>query len=229
MATQLDLQEQEQLDALKSFWSRRGNLLTGLLIAALAVFAAWNGWHYWQHDQAAKAAVLFDELDRSVQAADADKAGRVFTDMKERYPRTVATQQAALLTAKAQFDKGQTDAAVTSLQWLSQHGTEAELRVIAQLRLAGLHAQAERYDEALKTLDDAAAAGAVGFEGLVADRRGDVLVMQGKKPEAAAAYQVAYRALGEKVDYRRLVEAKLMALGAALPAPPAAPASGAAS
>jgi hypothetical protein len=33
MATQLDLQEQEQLDALKAFWKQYGNLITWTLIA----------------------------------------------------------------------------------------------------------------------------------------------------------------------------------------------------
>jgi predicted negative regulator of RcsB-dependent stress response len=47
----------------------------------------------------------------------------------------------------------------------------------------------------------------------VADRRGDVLMAQGKKDEARAAYQAAYKAMDEKLDYRRLVEAKLTALG----------------
>ena len=40
MATPLDLQEQEQLDALKSFWKQYGNLITWALVAALAVYLA---------------------------------------------------------------------------------------------------------------------------------------------------------------------------------------------
>ena len=39
MATQLDLEEQEQLDQLKAFWKQYGNLITWVLIAALAAFA----------------------------------------------------------------------------------------------------------------------------------------------------------------------------------------------
>jgi predicted negative regulator of RcsB-dependent stress response len=211
MATQLDLQEQEQLDALKSLWNKQGNLITWLLILVLGGFAAWNGWQYWQRDQGVKAGAMYDELERAAQAADADKAGRIFNDLKERFPRTAATQQAALLAAKTQFDKGQLDAAQASLQWLAQNGNDDELRTVSHLRLAALHAQAKRFDEAMKALD---AATAPGFEGLVADRRGDVLVLQGKKPEAVAAYQAAYKAMGEKLDYRRLVDAKLTALGA---------------
>jgi predicted negative regulator of RcsB-dependent stress response len=37
MATQLDLQEQEQLDALKAFWKQYGNLITWVLILVLGL------------------------------------------------------------------------------------------------------------------------------------------------------------------------------------------------
>ena len=211
MATQLDLQEREQLDALKAFWNKQGNLVTAVLVLVLGAFAAWNGWQYWQREQAVKAGAMVEELERAATAADADKAGRVFNDLKERFPRTAFAQQAALLTAKTLFDKGQLDAAQASLQWLAQNGSDDELRTVAQLRLAALHVQAKRYDDALKALDGASAA---GFEGLAADRRGDVLSLQGKQSEAVAAYQVAYKTLSEKLDYRRLVDAKLTALGA---------------
>jgi predicted negative regulator of RcsB-dependent stress response len=222
MATQLDLQEQEQLDALKAFWTKYGNLVTWTLILVLGAFAAWNGWQYWQRDQAFKAGAMFDELERAVQAGDADKAGRVFADLKERFPATAYAQQGGLLAAKVQFDKGQADKAQGSLSWVADKASDDEMRSAARLRLAALQSDAKKYDEALKTLD---AATAPGFEALVADRRGDVLMAQGKPAEARAAYQSAYKAMGEKLDYRRLIEAKLTALGAA---PDAAAAPGAA-
>ena len=100
------------------------------------------------------------------------------------------------------------------------HAVEEEMRTVARLRLAALQAEAKQYDEALQTLS---AATTPGFEGLVQDRRGDILLAQGKTDEARTAYQAAYQAIGERVDYRRLVEAKLTALGAA----PAASAAGA--
>ena len=49
----------------------------------------------------------------------------------------------------------------------------------------------------------------------MADRRGDVLLAQGKAAEARAAYQVAWKAMDDKLEYRRLIDAKLTALGAA--------------
>ncbi|MFN5155002.1 MAG: tetratricopeptide repeat protein, partial [Betaproteobacteria bacterium] len=46
------------------------------------------------------------------------------------------------------------------------------------------------------------------------DRQGDVLVLQGKSADAVTAYQRAHAAMGDRVDYRRFVEAKLAAAGA---------------
>ncbi|OGA98519.1 MAG: hypothetical protein A3E25_14755 [Burkholderiales bacterium RIFCSPHIGHO2_12_FULL_69_20] len=224
MANTLDLQEQEQLDELKAFWKQWGNLITWVLTACLLAFASWNAWGWYQRDQATKAAAMFDELDRAAVAGDADKAGRVFNDMKERFARTALTQQGGLMAARLQYDKGQADAAKASLAWLADNAVEDEYRTIARLRLAGVLLDAKDYDGALKALD---AAQAKEFAGLVADRRGDVLLAQGKKDDARAAYQAAYKALDDKVDYRRLIEAKLTAL-AAPPAPAAAAASGAA-
>lgn len=224
MATQLDLQEQEQLDALKAFWSKYGNLATWTLVAVLGVFAAWNGWQYWQREQGFKAGGMYEELERAAVAGDVDKTTRVLGDLKAQYGATAYAQQGALLAAKVQLDKGQLDAAKATLAWVADSGADDEVRAVARLRLAAVLAEAKQFDEALKALDGVTAP---GFEALLADRRGDLLSLQGKKPEAVAAYQVAYKALEAKADYRRLVDAKLTALGAP-PEPVADAASGAA-
>lgn len=228
MATHLDLEEQEQLDQLKGFWKRYGNGITWLLIALLAAYAAWNGWNWWQRDQAVKAGAMYDELDKAAQAGDADRAGRVFDDMKDRYPRTAFTEQGGLLAARLQFDKGRPDAALQTLAWVGANAVEAEYRTVARLRAAGVLLDQKKHDEALKQLDEAGksldATDATGFEALLADRRGDVLAAQGKRDDAKAAYRKAWDRMDPKVDYRRLVEAKLTVLGAA----PAAASSAAA-
>ena len=222
MATHLDLEEQEQLDQLKAFWKHYGNLVTWLLIAALAAYAAWNGWNWWQREQSAKAGAMYDELDKAAQAGDADKAGRVFADLRERFPRTAYAEQGAMLAAKLQFDKGQAENACATLTWVSENALETEYQTIARLRLAGLLLDQKKYDEALKQLD---AATAKEFEALVADRRGDILIAQGKPGEAKAAYAKAWKTMDAMVEYRRLIEAKLTALGAA-PDVPIAPVPG---
>jgi predicted negative regulator of RcsB-dependent stress response len=222
MASHLDLQEQEQLDDLKAFWKQYGNLVTWVLVLALGGYAAWNGWNYYLRDQGAKAGSLYDEIDRAAEALDNERAMRIFADMKERYPRAVFTQQAGLVAARVAAEKGQYDAARDSLAWVAQSGGESEYRAIARLRLAGLLLDQKKYDEALKQLDGIDGA---EFAALAEDRRGDILLAQGKGEEAKAAYQKAWAAMEPKLDYRRIVEAKLNVLGVA---PAATGASGAA-
>lgn len=212
MATHLDLEEQEQLAQLKHFWSQYGNLITWLLILVLGAFAAWNGWQWWQREQSAKAGALYDALDRAAQAKDAALAARAFADLKDRYGGTAYAEQGGLLAAKVEFEQGKVDEARASLAWVADNAREAEYRTIARLRLAALLLGQKQYDEALKQLE---LADAKSFAALVADRRGDVLAAQGKKDDARAAYRQAFAAMDPSVAYRRLIDAKLVALGAA--------------
>ena len=222
MATHLDLEEQEQLDQLKAFWKRWGNLVTLILIAALGTVAAWNGWQWYQRDQAVKASSMYDELELAATSNDADRAALVFNDLKTRYPRTAYTQQAGLLAAKVQFDKGQLDAANTTLTWVAESASETDYRIIARLRLAGILLEQKKLDEAAKQLDEAEKGASPEFLALVSDRRGDVLLAQNKPELAVAAYRKAWDLMDTKLEYRRLIDAKLTALAAPPEAPKAA-------
>ena len=137
---------------------------------------------------------------------------KVWADLQARYPSTSFAEQGGMLAAKVQLDKGQADAARAALEWVAANAKEDEYRALARLRLAGVHLEAKRYDDALKLVtNDVPEA----FAALAADRRGDILQAQAKTADAVAAYQQAWKALSKDVDYRRLVEAKLVALGAA--------------
>ncbi len=210
MASHLDLEEQEQLDQLKAFWKRWGNLITWLITAALAAFAAWQGWNWYQRDQAAQASAMYDEFDRAVSAQDLDKATAAAGDLKARFASTGFAAQAGLQVARLQLDKGKADDAKQSLTWVAEQGSESAYRDLARLRLAGLQLDAKAYDDALKTLD---AIKSTEFSALVADRRGDALLLQDKRDAAKAEYQKALAGLEKTQDYRRIIEAKLATLG----------------
>ncbi|MBB5203737.1 putative negative regulator of RcsB-dependent stress response [Inhella inkyongensis] len=208
MAT-LDLQEQEQLDNLKAFWARWGNLITTLLTLALLAFAGFNGWNWWQREQGLKASVLYDEVERAAQAKDLDKAQRMWLQMKEQSARMTYTAQAALLLADAQQAGGKAEAALAPLQWAAEHGNPPALRDLAQLRLASLHLDAKRYKEAEAAL---AKVESPAFAALVADRRGDLAQVQGQLDPAREQYKTAYLAMAAEQPYRQLIAAKLTAL-----------------
>lgn len=210
MATHLDLEEQEQIDQLKHFWAQYGNLITWVLIVVLGGFAAWNGWNWWQRSQSIKAAALYDEIERAADARDPEKVERALADMKDKFGGTSFAAQGAMLAAQSLFEAGKTDGAKAALSWVADRGSDDSYKAAARLRLAGVHLQAQAYDDALKVLE-APMPGA--YAALAADRRGDVLMAQGKTDEAKAQYQKAWDAMSERTEYRQLVQVKLASLG----------------
>ena len=221
MAQQLDLQEQEQIDALKAFWAKYGNLIMWTVTLVLAVFAAWTWWQKLERDKATVASTMYGEMQTAAAAGDATRAAQILGDMKSKAAKTTYTQLGALLAAKTQADKGDTTNATANLQWVAQNGND-ENAAVAHLRLAGLLADARKYDDALKEL---ALVKPASFAALVSDRRGDIELARGQKDAAIKAWKVAYDGLPETTQYRILVQAKLTAQGAA---PAASAASGAA-
>lgn len=215
MAT-YDLEQQEQLDQVKHFWKQYGNLITWVLVLALGAYAAWTGYLYWQQQRAIGAGGLYEELDRAAGAGNTDKAIQAFADLKSKYAGTTFAEQGALMVAKVAVEHQKADQGKAALQWLVDSGKNANLVAIARLRLAGVQMDAKQYDEALKTLSADTPA---EFAALVQDRRGDVLLAQGKKDEAAKAYAEAWKNMDTTVEYRRFIEGKLTALGQP-PAPP---------
>ena len=210
MANNLDLEEQEQLDQLKHFWKQYGNWITWALILVLGTFAGWNFYQRWQQGQASQAAALYDELERVAKAGDVTKLDRVISDMKEKFPTTTYAQQAALLSAKIYFEAGKIDQASAALTWVAEKSPDEGFQAIARLRLAAVLMESKSYEEAMKLLSGSFAP---EFAALVADRRGDIFSLQGKKVESRGEYEKAYRIFGDRSDYRRLVEVKLNALG----------------
>jgi predicted negative regulator of RcsB-dependent stress response len=210
MANHLDLEEQEQLDQLKHFWKQYGNPITWALIVVLALFASWNFYNYWQRTQSVQAAAMFDEVTRVSNSADQVKIDRAFADMKERFASTTYAQQAGLMVAKQYFTLGNIDAAKAALAWVADKSSDKGYQAIAKLRLASILAETKAFDEALTLLGGSFPK---EFDALVADRKGDIFALQAKRTEAVAQYKKAFQGLDDRVEYRRLVEVKLNALG----------------
>lgn len=207
-----DLEEQEQLASIKAWWSKYGNLLTWVLIVALAAYGAWSGWNLYQRKQSQQASQLYEEQQKAAEAKDNAKVLRAATDMQDKFSGTAYAQMSALVAAKTAFSANNTETAKKQLQWVIDHGRDAEYKAIASIRLAGLLLDARAYDDALKLL---AGDFPSQFAGAVADRKGDILVAQDKRDEARSAYQLALDKTDERNPGRQLIQLKLDAIGGA--------------
>ena len=207
----LDLEEQEQLAQLKSWWATYGNLIImGLVLAAL-LFSGWQGWRFWQNSQAGEASNQFEVLSKAAQGADAKAVRDASGELLEKYPRTMYASMGALSSARYFFDKGDLKTAKVQLQWVIDKSTSDEFRDLARLRLANVLLDEKAYDEALKLLETQHGA---AFDAQYAAARGDVLVAKGQTADARTAYKFALEKADSKTrGLRESVQMRLDALG----------------
>ena len=210
MSSHLNLEDQEQLDELKHFWKRWGDLITWGLIVVLGGYAAWMGWQSYQSKQAAQAAALYDTVERAALSSDMALLDRSVSDIKEKFTSTTYAQQAALLAARVYHDKDRKADAKGQLTWVIDKASDEGLQALARLRLASLLVEDKAYDEARQLLN---AKTPEAFAPLIADRLGDLAVLQAQPAEAIEHYKNAWKGFEPSADYRRLVAVKLAALG----------------
>jgi predicted negative regulator of RcsB-dependent stress response len=204
-----DLEEQEQIANFKAFWNRFGNLISWVLIIALASYAGWNFWQSHQRTQTAEASGLYDELVNSAQASDNAKVQRIAGDVESKFGSTAYAQMGALAAAKSAFDANDLKTTKAQLQWAIDHGND-EYKAVARLRMSGVLLDEKAYDQALTLLNGDFLP---QFAAEVQDRKGDVLVAQNKIAEARTAYQAALDKMDKKHPGRQITQIKLDAIG----------------
>jgi predicted negative regulator of RcsB-dependent stress response len=206
----LDLQEQEQVEAIKSWWKDNGKWLLGVAVIGLVLFSGMQFWKKHQATQAAEASKLFAEVQKQTTTNDPKRVNDAVAALVARFGGSAYAPRAQLLAVQVNVQAKDMALAKTQLRWVVEHADETGLQDTARLKLASILLDEKQFDEALKQLN---AAHPEAFTGLYADLKGDVLTAQGKLEEAKVAYKQALEKIDEKSMYRNLVQLKLDGLG----------------
>lgn len=209
-----NLQEQEQIDELKSFWARYGNAILAAVTIALLIVAGMRGWTWYQTRQATAAAGLYSELTDAVGRKNIEQVKQRSENIFKQYGGTAYGQMAGLMAARAYVDANDLAGAKGVLQWVADNALDEAFKQLARLRLSGVLLDGKSFDAALKAIDPASI-GKTGPEmaGAIADRRADILVAQDDQAGARAEYEKALATLPATSPLRQLVQLKLDALG----------------
>lgn len=206
----IDTHEQEQLDALKSWWKDNRKWLISALVIVLVAYAALTFWKSYQSKQAVEASTLYAEVLKQVASNDPKRINDAVAVLVEKYSNTAYAPRAQLLAVQGNMQVKDLARAKSQLEWVIAHASEAGLQDTARLKLSSILLDEKNYTEAMKLLD---ATHPEAFVGLFADLKGDVLAAQGKTEEARAAYKLAFEKMDSKSAYRNLVQLKLDGLG----------------
>lgn len=205
-----DLQEQEQIDTLKAFWSQWGKLIGGAVLAVSLGFLGFKGWQYYQRSQAEAAAVIYSQLETELQSAKLDQVKATVALLQRDYPSSALSSNAALLAAKLAFERNDLGFARAQLKWvLAQQGDEVVMAV-ARLRLATVLLDEKQYDAALAELSQPRPA---AFDSQFLDLKGDVLVARGDISGARESYKAALAKAAPDAPARDFIQTKLDSVG----------------
>lgn len=206
-----DLEEQENIEALKAWWQQYGKLVIAVVVAFVVGVVGIQGWRYHKEQQALQAAAVFSDLEEAVRLNDAKKSLELATTLSTDFARTAYGARGGIVAAKVLFDAGDLKGAEALLRRALESAQDEPIRALVNLRLSSVLLDQKQYDDAIKVVN---APPSEAFAALFADARGDVLVAQNKIEEAKAAYQIALDKLPKSAAYRNVVEVKRDALGA---------------
>lgn len=145
--------EQDQLETIKAWWDKYG---TGLLSVILVIVLSFSGYRYWQgytFNKAAEASSVFEVLDMSLATGVFGEVSREARRLMQDQPKSPYAGSAALMLADFHWQTGEVDDAIEALNWLVNSKQSADLKQIAQLRLARIYIQQTDFVAAQQQLD----------------------------------------------------------------------------
>jgi predicted negative regulator of RcsB-dependent stress response len=206
-----DLEEQEQLASVKSWWHDNGTRVLTVIAVVAIVGSGWQGWRLWQASEAQQAGAQYEALLKAAQGGDAKALRDAGGTLVESFPRTLYASMGALVAARFHVERADLKNAKAQLQWVVDRSPSDELRDLARLRLAAVLLDEKAHDEALALLE---AKHAAPLEGQYAALKGDILVAKHKAADARAAYRLALeKSDARSAAFRNSVQLRLDALG----------------
>ncbi|MBL79748.1 MAG: hypothetical protein CMH70_06940 [Nitrosomonadaceae bacterium] len=204
-----DLEEQEKIDGLKSWWEEYGTLVIIIVTIFVTGISGNKAWKYYQKQQSDQAVELFISLQGVSEAGDHKRIRDAAVLLRDGFPDSGYASRAALISARASIDAKDINNARDQLEWILINTKEKELKYIAQLRLAGLLLDEKKHDEALKQLENEHSE---FFDSLYEDLKGDIYADKGDDSEALSAYKMAMSKIDKKETRYKIIQMKIDAL-----------------
>jgi predicted negative regulator of RcsB-dependent stress response len=184
--------EEQQVEAIKSYWQQNGNTI----IAGVALgFAGFIGFNLYQDNKFEEELVVSDNYQTLIEQSGKD--AKAFTANGEKFISENGNNSYVSLTALALAKESASHKDWQQVQKQLTTAIESAptdgIKAIASLRLARVQVQLEQYSDALATLNSKLPE---SFTAAIEEIKGDAYLQQGKNDLARSAYQAAIAADG---------------------------------
>jgi predicted negative regulator of RcsB-dependent stress response len=209
-----DLNEQEQLDLVKSKVRELWIYVVAGIAIGLGGLAGWNWWKERREVQAQTASVRYEELLQAFGRNDATRGNTLLAELKADYAWTPYPALGELIATRVHVEANELDKAAAGLKSVMDTAHDDEIKMIARLRLARVLSAQSKHDEALSLLKVEEAG---EFASRISDVRGDVLLAKGDRDGALREYLAARQGENDgRLDFDML-DLKIRDLGGTPP------------
>jgi predicted negative regulator of RcsB-dependent stress response len=203
VATHLD--DEAELEQLKTWWRDNWVALVGGLVLGFGAIGGWEAYKHWRDGRAETASQMYEELKKHLEAGKAEDAEKIVSRLKSEYAATPYAAAAALAASQTDAQAAKYDAAAAQLGWVVEHAKDPGLVQLARLRQARVLFAQGKHDDALALLG----AEAGSFASLYEELRGDISLAKGDRDAARAAYAKALAAAETGAVNKTLLQQKL--------------------
>lgn len=187
--------EEQQAEAIKAWWKENGKAILLGAVLGLGGMFGWRAWNEHQAGQMEAGAEAYTAIIKQLELQN-EKAFPVVDAFIKDQAGSVYADLAGLQLAAAAVKAGKLDLAASELQRVSE-GKNDNIKSLATVRLARVLGEQGKAVDGMKKLDSVKDS---AYAAMVAEARGDLLLKQGERDKARAAYQQAADKADGKVN-----------------------------
>lgn len=201
--------EEEQVEALKKWWSENGKSIIGGIVLGLSGVFGWQAWTQHQDQTAANASLRYEKMGQAIVAGNSESVLKQGEKIIADWPESSYAVLAAMDMAKIKFYQGDADGAKSQYEWVISKTSDQSIKQLARLRMTRILLSDNDLDGAEAVISKA---DKDNFAGEFAVLRGDIARARNNHEAARTAYTDA---LSGEVGNRQLIQMKLDGLAAA--------------
>jgi len=180
--------EEEQIEAIKSWWKKHGNTVSTVILIVVMCFAGFRYWQWNKQKVDFQASNLYEQMLSAYTNQDKKAIVSRANKLVQNHSGTVYGDTAHLTLAKVAAEKKLYDKAATHLNAVIKDDTHSALTQVAKIRLARVLLAKKEYQSALSAIDQVSDD---SYISLVKELRGDIFTAMGDFNKAKLAYEEA--------------------------------------
>ena len=202
--------EEEQVEAIKKWWNENGkSIIIGIVVGITAIFG-WRGYEARTATQAKAASILYEQLLLASRKDNKENMREISDDIIRDFGSSTYAIFSKLMLAKLESESNNFESAEEHLKSILDDNPRDEFKHIARLRLVRVLMANNKLEDAIKLVTSVNTG---QFFPHYEELRGDILVKQGNKKEAAQAYQNALSNSVSTEEGESMLQMKLDDLG----------------